>query len=344
MISVRPARFDSDAEQIVNILQANLPYRPHVRFFRWLYRQNPEGEALAWVAIRSTMPYVVGLAVAFPKRIHCDGIEARGYLLGDFCIDPAYRSLGLALTLQRACLDGLSGRDADFAFDFPSRSMIAIYKRLHIEANQSVIRHVKVLRANRQIEGRVPSRTIAQGLSALANTYLQFEDRVTGHTGEWVIAREDGPWGEEFTAAARDWIPADGISVVRTAEYLNWRYLGHPLQNYEMLSARRDGKLGGYLIRHLNGTSCIINDLLTQDRSVFEALLKAVVRLGRADGAHTISTPWLAADPGSRLLRKYGFHPRDSSPVLLLPFKPQGQSGSGRKNSECYLAHGDWEF
>jgi GNAT superfamily N-acetyltransferase len=344
MISVRPAHFDADAEQMVNILQANLPYRPHVHFFRWLYRQNPEGEALAWVAIRSNVQRVVGIAVAFPKRINWGGTEARGYLLGDFCIDPEYRSLGLALRLQRACLDGLAAGDADCAFDFPSRSMMAIYNRLHIDVNQSVIRYVKVLRADGQIETRVPARTIARGLSAVANTYLRFQDGVARHTGEWAIALEESPWGDEFTAATRNWSPLNGISVARTAEYLNWRYRGHPLQNYEMLSARRNGKLGGYLICHFNGTSCIINDLLTEDDSAFEALLRAVVRLGRAEGAHTISTPWLAADPVSRLLRKYGFRPRESSPVLLLPFKRQGRSGSELRSGGYYLAHGDWEL
>ena len=35
----------------------------------------------------------------------------RSYVLGDFCIDASHRSLGLALTLQRACMEGLSGRE-----------------------------------------------------------------------------------------------------------------------------------------------------------------------------------------------------------------------------------------
>src|ERR1039458_1291500 len=163
-ISVRPARYESDGQELVDVLQMNLPYRPHARFFQWLYRKNPEGEALAWVATDSHSKRIVGVAAAFPRRIYSGGAEARGYVLGDFCISPEHRSLGLALTLQRACLDGLSAGDADFVFDFPSRPMLAVYARLRIKKTETLIRYAKLLRVDRKVAQYVSVRAVARGI------------------------------------------------------------------------------------------------------------------------------------------------------------------------------------
>jgi hypothetical protein len=345
--SVRPACYELDGPELVDVLQTNLPYRPHARFFPWLYRENPEGAALAWVATDLDSGRIVGVAAAFPRRIYCGGSEARGYILGDFCISPEYRSLGLALALQRACLAGLSAAEADFAFDFPSASMVAVYKRLRIPVNETIVRHVKPLRADEQIEKRVPVRALARGLAAAVNIGLRFREMAVRRTGDWTVAAEEGPWGEEFTEASRRWSPSSAVSVARTAGYLNWRYREHPLQRYEMLTARRGGKLGGFLVRHRNGKTCVIDDLLGEDKSACEALLREGSALARRDGVHTISAPWPSADPGKDVLQNCGFRPRESSPVVLLPFERPGRQAVAKPGAQpgagCHLSHGDWE-
>src|SRR6476661_3323238 len=142
-VTVRRARYESDSQEIVDLLQANLPYRVHARYFDWLYKLNPDGEALAWVAVDGATDRIVGAAAAFPRTVFFSGRKARGYVLGDFCIHPKHRSLGSALALQRACLHGLSAAKGEFAFDFPSKSMVAVYNRMRIAINDSVVRHVK---------------------------------------------------------------------------------------------------------------------------------------------------------------------------------------------------------
>jgi hypothetical protein len=341
--AVRAARYESDGQELVDVLQMNLPYRPHERFFNWLYRANPAGEAMAWVATDPNSCRIIGVAAAFPRRVYCGGTEARGYVLGDFCINSAYRSLGLALALQRACLDGLSTGDADFALDFPSRSMLAVYNRLRVPANETVVRHVKLLCADRQIEARIPVRVVARGLAAAVNTCLRLPDSLTTRGGYWKTAVEEGPWGHEFTEATRKWSPAGAISVARTAEYLNWRYRDHPQQQYEMVTARRGERLGGYLVRHVNGKTCIIDDLIYEDDSTCKALLLEAIALGRRDGVHTVSAPWPPADPGARMLQKCGFRPRESSPVVLLPFERPAGRWIGQPTAAWHLSHGDWE-
>jgi len=342
-IVVRPAQCEPDSQELIDTLQSNLPHLPHGRLFPWLYLRNPEGRARTWVAVDPETNRIVGVAAAFPRRIYSGDREVRGYVLGDFCINSSYRSVGLALTLQRSCLEGLSAEDSGFVFDFPSRTMMAVYKRMEIEANAAMIRHGKPLRADRKVADRVPVGAVARGLSVLANAGLRWRDHAMKRAGDWVIDAESGPWGEEFTRAAREWSSRTGICVARTADYLNWRYREHPEQLYEMLTARRGAKLCGYLILHMTGEDCTIDDLLAEDDAARVALLAEATATARHRRVHTLSAPWLSSHPGRKLLEKCGFRPRESSPVVLMTL-PQGMDKrAGPAPAEWFLTHGDWE-
>jgi GNAT superfamily N-acetyltransferase len=337
---VRPVRFQSDEPALLDLLQTNLPYRQHADYFQWLYRDNPAGEALALVAVDPDSQQIIGAAAAFPRLIHCSGATDRGFVLGDFCIHPTHRSLGLALTLQRACLEGISTPQPAFAFDFPSQTMLAIYKRLRIEVNGAMIRYAKPLRADRQIASRLPVPVVARGLSLVVNAGLQLRDRGK-RAGDWTIALETGSWGEEFTEAALEWSPRAGICVLRTADYLNWRYRRHPAQSYEMWTARQNGKLRGYLILHVNGEDGTIDDLLAESDPVTGALLAEATALARQRGLHTLDAPWLATHSGGQILEQSGFQARESHPAVLLAPAQPGQPAP--EANHWYLTGGDSE-
>lgn len=342
-ISVHPVESESQSQQLIDTLQANLPHLPHARLFPWLYLRNPEGRALIWQATDTETHRIIGVAAAFPRRIYFRGEELRSYVLGDFCIDPAHRSLGLALALQRACLGGLPSGEDGFAVDFPSRTMLAIYKRLHIEVNASMIRYAKPLRADRKVAGRVPVPAIARGLTVAANAALRLRDLRVRRDADWTIAADPGRWGEEFTLAAREWSSSAGVCVARTAEYLNWRYREHPLQNYEMLTARQGPRLRGYLIHHANGEDWTVADLFAENDAARSVLLSEAAAIARKHGAHTLSVAWLATHPGRRLLEQNGFRARESSPVVLMALPQPAQRPVETEKDRWFLTSGDWE-
>src|SRR5260370_41228136 len=119
---------------------------------------------------------VVGAAGALPRRIRSRGKVVRGYVLGDFCVHPDYRSLGPAVALQKCVLEDLSREGAGFVFDFPSTSMLAIYRRLRIQPQDSAIRFAKPLRADRQIRKRIRNQAAARTLAVAANAGLRLRD------------------------------------------------------------------------------------------------------------------------------------------------------------------------
>ena len=311
--------------------------------YEWLYCKNPEGKARVWVACEAGTGRIIGVSAAFPRRIHCGGRAVRGYVLGDFFIHPDFRSLGPALALQRRTLEELSREGAGFVFDFPSTSMLAVYKRLQIEPRESSIRFAKLLRADRQIRKRIPNEAAGRTLAVAANAALRLRDANLSPSGAWTIAEETALCGEEFTHAFRQWAPRMGICADRSADYLNWRFLQHPQRRYQILTARKDGRLCGYLIYHWAGEDAMVVDLLAEENQISKALLVETIAVARRCSVNTLSAPFLPAHAGRTILEDCGFRPRESSPIvaLALPWAANHQIDQGAEH--WYLTYGDRE-
>lgn len=340
---IRSAQIEEERAALTTFLSAHLSRQADEVRFDWLYCKNPFGKARVWVVCDSETGEIIGLSAAFPRQVTSAGKNAPGYVLGDFCIHPDYRSLGPALALQRTTLEELSNEDSGFVFDFPSNSMLAIYKRLRIQTSTAMIRYGKPLRADRQIQRRIPNQLAARGLAAAANIALRVQDAGMKLSSSWVIAEETKLCGEEFTKAAQQWSARSDICPVRTADYLNWRFLKHPQRRYHLLTARKGAELCGFLIYHLEGEDAVIVDLLGETESALKALLVEAIEIARSHRVHTLSAPFLPSQGGTNLLEDCGFEPRESSPVILLNLPWSTESRENCDANRWYLTHGDRE-
>jgi len=340
---IRSAKVHEDRATLTAFLSTYLSPDANEARYEWLYCKNPDGVARAWVACTGDAGMIVGVAAAFPRRIHSRGKEIRGYVLGDFCVHPDYRSLGPAVALQKWVLEDLSREDAGFVFDFPSISMLAIYRRLRIEPQESVIRFAKLLRADRQIRKRITYKAAERTLSVAANAALRIRDVGMGRSSEWTTREESIPCGEEFTLAFQQWGTRMGTCADRSAEYLNWRFLQHPQRRYHLLTARKKGRLCGYLIYDWSGEDGTVVDLLAEEDQVCKELLIETIAIMRRYGVNTLSAPFLGSHAGREILEYCGFQPRESTPaiVLALPWAANHRVDQGADG--WYLTHGDRE-
>jgi hypothetical protein len=203
-IFLRPADLESDRDLIVQHLARNLNPLSDGRRFDWLYRNNPHGKARVWMAFDTASQAVVGTAAAFPRRLYVGDRQAVGWVLGDFCIDEPYRTLGPALQLQRACLAAVDSEAVSFCYDFPSTGMMAIYKRLGISPCQHLLRLARPLRVDRKVREHIKPSVAAHGLTAAGNLMLRFfHHRPRAHRTS-AIALHTGACGEEFSVIARE--------------------------------------------------------------------------------------------------------------------------------------------
>jgi Acetyltransferase (GNAT) domain len=340
---IRTADPVADRALLTDLLSHNLSPDAGGRRFDWLYLENPHGPARAWVATEESTGRGLGVAAAFPRRLFIGKSVRPGYVLGDFCIDQHHRSLGLALQLQRASLEQIVFTQLCMAYDFPSDRMMAIYRRMQIPPAGQMVRWAKPLRANRKIANLVKSTAIAGLLAAPFNVLLQWKDFASSPSAGWTIVNHEGICKEEFTHLARSVGSLYGSCVERSAEYLNWRYLRHPLVHYEILAARSGGELRGYVVfSHTNEDAKIVDLFGFSDTAMWTSLVgRAVARL-RDRGVVTLSIPALAPGPWTGLLKRWGFRPRESSPFVVCA--PEAGAGPSRDSTDSwFLMDGDRE-
>ena len=318
-IVVRPADLDQDRDLLVRTLSQYLtPTSSHARF-EWLYRRNPHGPTRAWLAVDNDSGEVVGASAAFARRLMVKGTERPAWVLGDFCIADKYRSLGPALQLQKTTLQAVQDMNgAGFCYDFPSKRLTATYQRLGIKPVDQMVRLVKLLRVDRKMEQLCRSKTLAKAGALMGNMLVRLSGVNLRSGKDWDFGIHSGDCGEEFSTLEKTLPGADGIEVRRCAEYLNWRYLRHPLVQHQVLTARKAGELKGYLIfncpdEHAHIAEWQVND----DYRLLAALVGHLVQLLRRTQTMTLNAYLLSADPRLRHLKKMGFWPRESCPLMV---------------------------
>src|SRR5262245_47554373 len=233
-LKIRPANLDTDRDRIIETLSRHLTPHSNAARFDWLYRHNPHGPASAWIAEDVATGATVGVASAFPRMIRAGAESYRCWVLGDFCIGGAYRALGPAVRLQRACLSDVEKGAVSFCYDFPSESMMAVYRRLSIGPFRSLIRYALPLRLDRKVEARVPVRSLARALSVVGNGLMGRLRRLPTAAPERTIALHSGPLGAEFASLAEASRPKDRVAVDRSGGYLSWRYGAHPIAHHHV--------------------------------------------------------------------------------------------------------------
>lgn len=340
-IRIRPANLESDRTGLIQLFRRFLTDSYNGHKFDWLYQRNPDGRALAWIAYEDGTGEIAGASAAFPRQMHANGAQALGLILGDFCMVEKYRSLGPALKLQRMSLDAVNGQPFELCYDFPSQSMMAIYRRLGLREAGRLQRWAKPFRVNRRIERLVGSSTLSRPISAVANLSLRHRGR-SGDPSTCDLTIQDSPCGEEFTVLDQGLRARSGFRTSRTAQFLNWRYLAHPTVKHQILTARREGRLLGYAVTTNLPMDCAIVDLCALDDDVVARLIYGAAEHLRQQGADAVSVYANSGHPWARLFERAGFLQRESSPTVFYS-SPSSRIPKPNRHSQWYMMRGERE-
>jgi hypothetical protein len=321
-IVITPANIATGQAAITDLFKRSLNPLYDKRRFQWLYCQCPFGPPRVYSAVNEESGEVIGIASVFMRCMYVNNQEYAAWVLGDFCLDPQYRSLGPALQLQRACLGILEGNQRTFCYDFPSSSMAAVYIRLGFNVTGTMLRLAKPLRVDRKVREIIRNPAAQRLVSCVGNTLLKIASPKPNTGESFEVSFHQGPCGDEFTTVAEKQRDNFWISLRRSAEYLNWRYVENPLARHEIITARRNGRLVGYIVLAQAGEDASIVDLFgAEDLRMMRRLITEVVNLAQKHGAITLSVTINESHPWRFLFSEMGFRVRDSAPVMIIPSK-----------------------
>jgi len=317
-IRTREVDIEGERELMIAFLGEHLPGHGGAAHFDWLYRNNPDGTARAWLAEDVGTNEPVGVAAAFPRRMRVCRRETLAWNLGDFAIRKEYRSLGPAVILQRACLEAVLEGRVPFAYDHPSSNMTAIYKRMGISETARVVRFAKPLRVDEKVSRFIKYNVVVGGVAGIGNVVLSIADRGRSLRCRCNAFSLDGRFDDRVSVLEREMAEEFQVVGIRSAAYLNWRYLDNPLYEHEILTVEDDSRLAGYaVIRHEDDDARIMDLYAGKDRAATEALLAGIVETLRRRGTHTLSAPLLESSPLVPVIKNWGFHARDTAPFVV---------------------------
>jgi hypothetical protein len=342
-LRIREADLTHDRAELIRFLDENLPETCDSSRFDWLYLQNPHGEARAWIAMEEAGKSV-GVAAAFPRSFRVTGKPGTGWVLGDFCIAAEYRSLGPAVSLQRALLASLTKDEDAICYDFPSSGMLSIYRRLGIPLLGQHVRYVKLLKIDEKVQQFLPQGFFARGLTHVGNLGLRLKQLLQSLPRDIEFSVQQDSFDEEFTDLHRRSNGLHVIEAFRSANHLNWRYNRHHQKRFCVVVARRRSELIGYAVVEVAGREAVLSDIHTDDeQNALAGILTFVEITLRKKDVHRLSVPVLQGCHLSQHLRRAGFYERESVPVVAYASSSTKSALDIREAKNWFLLYGDRE-
>lgn len=250
---VRPYR-EGDEDRILDLFKIVYPGREYeydkwMRWWHWLYRENPAGSGYIWIAEDDGR--VVALTSAIPILIKMDRRIIRGNIVSNSMTHPEYRRQGIFTNLNKQKNAELARSGIHVSYDFGGKGatqsiderdfsafIVTTTRTLVKPFNWRNTLQTKVRNPLLLTFGSSGGRLLQKvfypakrmpGIDGLSiNEVSHFDDRINGF------------WGKVCDQYR--------IMVARNSDYLNWRYVAIPDLTYRIFVAEKPGEICGYVV------------------------------------------------------------------------------------------------
>ncbi|HKP11669.1 MAG TPA: GNAT family N-acetyltransferase [Blastocatellia bacterium] len=276
--------------------------------YDWLYRDNPHGRPLTWLAIESATGEAVGCTSIFPRRVMVAGRERLGSIGGDCYIEPRVRRRGLATRMHVVSFEGMRRAGIGFMYGPPTPNNLGALVKAGSRLVTSYRRWVRPLTSHGAYQSafsRVPTRIEAR----LAGLPILMLDQLTKSDARGFTVGEVFEFGDEFNSLFAAAAPTHPVVCVRDRRYLAWRYRSG---NQKALAVRRDGELVGFTTIEKSGHEAAIMDIFCpNDARLTDALLRLVIEYATAWGCTRLQLCMTEGCAMARRLLRHGFIARE---------------------------------
>jgi len=312
---------DDDRDGLLALI-AKIYRGDSVARYEHLYRSNPHGAALTWLAIETATGEAVACTSLFPRRVHVGGRERPGSIGGDCYVEPRVRRQGLAVALHRASLAEMREGGVDFMYGPPVPNNLAAL----LKAGSTLVSEYR--RWVRPLNGGVSILASFSGRARLAARMIGVPLRLLDRVGRAAMRdygmEEVGTFGAEFDQLFERVAPTHTIACMRDSRYLTWRY-GAPRRQIP-LAVRRHGELVGLVVMEMDQERAALVDVFTStDPASTDVALRLAMDYAAARGCFSIEVHATERSPVARRLARLGYICRGARgfQVAVAPLDPQ---------------------
>lgn len=294
--------------------------RVNEALFRWQFGGMPVSEKkLYHVKLALLDGRIAGCLGYVPVEVNLGRGVVRGAWTANWVVDPDWQRIGLGVLLMRELTRQF---DITLAVGL-SRDSRALLPRMGWNDFGELTRYICVLdpqNARALTEtGRLewPTGALLKGppQGATVKPVNRFSDDAT--------ILWDKTWG------------ASAAGTRRSAEFLNWRYTRHPVFNYRLFEARRNGQLSGlavYRVEQVRNMQARVGRIveLVSETGVERCLLKAVIDDARLHDVAVLDF-FCSSRRFSTIMGQCGFLPAEDKAAVEIPtlFQPIDRRRTG---------------
>lgn len=268
---------------------------------RWLYLDNPDGQATIWIAREAGE--VAGFAALVPRRMRVDGDDRVAWNTADLSVRAPFRRRGIATALRTRAREAIDAGQVDLLYGNPNGKSEGAHRKAGYVALGEMRRWVRVIAAA-PYAARVLPAPLARAVGRVVDPLLARGGASGRHEVERQAAlRFDERFDELFAAAH----VGRRVVGVRDHRYLAWRWGANPLDDLAVYTASDGRELRGYLVCRRRGDTVEILDIFPPEAEVAGDLVRAVIADAAAAGVARVDAGLLDDSPLAPILRRRGF-------------------------------------
>lgn len=315
--SVVEADLEKNRKGILELWKKNFPDLLPERY-DWIYQKNPYGKALSWAALEIGSRSLVGTASLFPRKMKVDGRSVTVGVAGDFAVNPEHRGSNVAIKLQRAVTAGMNQNNLDFIYGISNRKAEPVQLRVGYVVLGKMDRWAKLLKTKKYFQAPPLQLLISKPLDFIMKS-LSKEKRYRRAEG-YIVEKSDS-FDQRFDLLWKHASEQFNIIGERSKDYLNWRYLESPHQNYHIfsLTQKNNQEVWGYVVYYIVNQVAYIADMLFLNFGLaLESLLSEFILYLRGRDIESISILLFGCPPLAKKLKNFGFIRREEESGILV--------------------------
>jgi GNAT superfamily N-acetyltransferase len=244
----------------------------------WLYRDNPNGEALIMAAFDAAGE-LAGVRPALPWRILWQDRERTAYEFADALVGPRHRNQGIFTRLVKQICE-IAGQNDYMLYTIPNSNSLPVYRRS---------RDLQVFGAS---ETRVKPLSWLRYAAHRLGVKSDDSPHATGERPDSLLSEDDvrlrpvERFDSGFEQVHAEFAKVAAAFTLRHREFLQWRYFGSPVRRYHVAMVEQDGRNRGYLvIRMVDRVAHLMDVFVTPDMTLACNVFRLASRWARQMGA-----------------------------------------------------------
>jgi hypothetical protein len=334
-------------ERVYDCVDAAFGTKRPRALFDWLYRQNPYGLARVWNSVHRETGQILKTGAFFPWPIWRGDEPLEGSLSGDAGTVPEWQRKGLSLS-RRIVRRSHPWHGKSCAFAGPNEgSRIVSNKAGEGDSIMGPLKGgVAILRAAPLLERVGLPSVLSSPLGAVADLMLSPWQSLAVRKTPGIAGQIEpvNRFTSDFDDVTLKTMSFPGYWSPHNSDFLNWRYLDHPVESYSGYALVENERAVAYAILRIDGPEATLAEFAVDTKPSPRAikLLAAALEIAREAGCAYVNFFGTPVWRHWRLFHRAGFLPYKTSNYLDATYKPDVKASRDFRNWQ--LTPGDRDY